>query len=69
MAADCTLGRMSPQPSGSLTIEPGGRFDLGTAYRMWATVLLHVAWRREQAEAPSYRQGSRAGSSARRSGS
>jgi hypothetical protein len=31
MAADCTLGRRSPQPSGSLTIEPRGPFDLGTA--------------------------------------
>ncbi len=26
-------------------------------YRMWATVLLHVAWRREQPNPPSYRQG------------
>ncbi|HEY0443090.1 MAG TPA: hypothetical protein VGC90_02605 [Candidatus Limnocylindrales bacterium] len=26
-------------------------------YRMWATVLLHMAWRREQASEPSYRQG------------
>ena len=26
-------------------------------YRMWATVLLHMAWRREQADAPGYRQG------------
>ena len=25
-------------------------------YRMWATVLLHMAWRREQARAPGYRQ-------------
>ncbi len=25
-------------------------------YRMWATVLLHMAWRREQAAPPSYRQ-------------
>ncbi len=25
-------------------------------YRMWATVLLHMAWRREQPAAPSYRQ-------------
>lgn len=29
-------------------------------YRMWATVLLHMAWRREQPETPSYRQGGRA---------
>jgi DNA-3-methyladenine glycosylase II len=27
-------------------------------YRMWATVLLHMAWRREQPTAPSYRRGS-----------
>jgi DNA-3-methyladenine glycosylase II len=26
-------------------------------YRMWATVLLHMAWRREQPATPSYRQG------------
>jgi DNA-3-methyladenine glycosylase II len=26
-------------------------------YRMWASVLLHMAWRREQPAAPSYRQG------------
>jgi DNA-3-methyladenine glycosylase II len=25
-------------------------------YRMWATVLLHMAWRRDQPAAPSYRQ-------------
>jgi len=25
-------------------------------YRMWATVLLHMAWRREQPASPSYRQ-------------
>jgi DNA-3-methyladenine glycosylase II len=25
-------------------------------YRMWATVLLHMAWRRDQAETPSYRR-------------
>jgi DNA-3-methyladenine glycosylase II len=25
-------------------------------YRMWASVLLHMGWRREQADAPSYRQ-------------
>lgn len=28
-------------------------------YRMWATVLLHMAWRREQSGTPSYRQGRR----------
>jgi DNA-3-methyladenine glycosylase II len=28
-------------------------------YRMWATVLLHMAWRRDQPAAPSYRQGRR----------
>jgi DNA-3-methyladenine glycosylase II len=26
-------------------------------YRMWATVLLHMAWRRDRPSAPSYRQG------------
>jgi DNA-3-methyladenine glycosylase II len=26
-------------------------------FRMWATVLLHMAWRREQPATPSYRQG------------
>jgi len=26
-------------------------------YRMWASVLLHMAWRREQPSRPSYRQG------------
>jgi DNA-3-methyladenine glycosylase II len=26
-------------------------------YRMWATVLLHMAWRRDQPGTPSYRQG------------
>jgi DNA-3-methyladenine glycosylase II len=26
-------------------------------YRMWASVLLHMAWRRDQPFAPSYRQG------------
>lgn len=26
-------------------------------YRMWATVLLHMAWRRDQPATPSYRQG------------
>lgn len=28
-------------------------------YRMWATVLLHMAWRREQVATPSYRQAQR----------
>jgi DNA-3-methyladenine glycosylase II len=28
-------------------------------FRMWATVLLHMAWRREQPETPSYRQSAR----------
>ena len=31
--------------------------DTWRPYRMWATVLLHMAWRREQPSAPSYRQG------------
>jgi DNA-3-methyladenine glycosylase II len=31
--------------------------DAWRPYRMWATVLLHMAWRREQASTPSYRQG------------
>ena len=31
--------------------------DAWRPYRMWATVLLHMAWRREQPTAPSYRQG------------
>jgi DNA-3-methyladenine glycosylase II len=31
--------------------------DAWRPYRMWATVLLHMAWRREQTSAPSYRQG------------
>ena len=31
--------------------------DAWRPYRMWATVLLHMAWRREQPSAPSYRQG------------
>jgi DNA-3-methyladenine glycosylase II len=31
--------------------------DAWRPYRMWATVLLHMAWRRAQASAPSYRQG------------
>jgi hypothetical protein len=28
-------------------------------YRMWATVLIHMAWRRSQPSAPSYRQASK----------
>ena len=31
--------------------------DAWRPYRMWATVLLHMAWRREQPSPPSYRQG------------
>ena len=30
--------------------------DAWRPYRMWATVLLHMAWRREQVSTPSYRQ-------------
>ena len=30
--------------------------DAWRPYRMWATVLLHVAWRREAPDPPSYRQ-------------
>jgi DNA-3-methyladenine glycosylase II len=30
--------------------------DVWRPYRMWATVLLHMAWRRQQPSAPSYRQ-------------
>jgi DNA-3-methyladenine glycosylase II len=30
--------------------------DAWRPYRMWATVLLHMAWRREQPGVPSYRQ-------------
>ncbi len=30
--------------------------DAWRPYRMWATVLLHMAWRREQPVTPSYRQ-------------
>lgn len=33
-------------------------------YRMWATVQLHMAWRREQPSAPSYRQTVRTGAKA-----
>ena len=33
--------------------------DAWRPYRMWATVLLHMAWRREQPAAPSYRQETR----------
>lgn len=31
--------------------------DAWRPYRMWATVLLHMAWRRDQVAVPSYRQG------------
>ena len=31
--------------------------DRWRPYRMWATVLLHMAWRRDQPATPSYRQG------------
>lgn len=31
--------------------------DAWRPYRMWATVLLHMAWRRERPSVPSYRQG------------
>ena len=31
--------------------------DAWRPYRMWATVLLHMAWRRDQPVIPSYRQG------------
>ena len=30
--------------------------DAWRPYRMWATVLLHMAWRRDQPDTPSYRQ-------------
>jgi DNA-3-methyladenine glycosylase II len=33
--------------------------DTWRPYRMWATVLLHMAWRRAQPSTPSYRQGPR----------
>jgi DNA-3-methyladenine glycosylase II len=33
--------------------------DAWRPYRMWATVLLHMAWRRAQPSTPSYRQGPR----------
>ena len=33
------------------------RAEAWRPYRMWATVLLHLAWRREGAGRPSYRQG------------
>ena len=33
--------------------------DAWRPYRMWATVLLHMAWRREQPATPSYRQEAR----------
>ncbi|HEV8401458.1 MAG TPA: hypothetical protein VGQ31_00345 [Candidatus Limnocylindrales bacterium] len=31
--------------------------DVWRPYRMWASVLLHMAWRRQQPGTPSYRQG------------
>jgi DNA-3-methyladenine glycosylase II len=33
--------------------------DAWRPYRMWASVLIHMAWRRSQASTPSYRQGSK----------
>ena len=33
--------------------------DQWRPFRMWATVLLHMGWRREQPETPSYRQAGR----------
>jgi DNA-3-methyladenine glycosylase II len=33
--------------------------DVWRPYRMWATVLIHMAWRRAQPSRPSYRQGAR----------
>jgi DNA-3-methyladenine glycosylase II len=33
--------------------------DRWRPYRMWATVLLHMAWRRQQPTTPSYRQANR----------
>jgi DNA-3-methyladenine glycosylase II len=43
-----------PDDAGWRSIADGWR-----PYRMWATVLLHMAWRREQPSTPSYRQGER----------
>jgi len=40
-----------PDDEAWLTIAEGWR-----PYRMWATVLLHMAWRRERPATPSYRQ-------------
>jgi DNA-3-methyladenine glycosylase II len=40
--------------------------DRWRPYRMWATVLLHMAWRRQQPRTPSYRQTVGTGSGARR---
>jgi DNA-3-methyladenine glycosylase II len=40
-----------PEDDAWLTIAEGWR-----PYRMWAAVLLHMAWRREQPATPSYRQ-------------
>jgi DNA-3-methyladenine glycosylase II len=31
--------------------------EIWRPYRMWASVLIHMAWRRSQASTPSYRQG------------
>ncbi len=43
---------------GPLTDEEWQRVsDEWRPYRMWATVLLHMAWRREQPGTPSYRRG------------
>ncbi len=42
----------TPDDAAWLTIAEAWR-----PYRMWATVLLHMAWRREQPSTPSYRQG------------
>jgi len=39
--------------------------DRWRPYRMWATVLLHMAWRRQQPGTPSYRQANRSGASGR----
>jgi DNA-3-methyladenine glycosylase II len=40
--------------------------DRWRPYRMWATVLLHMAWRRQQASTPSYRQAGGSGKRRRR---
>ena len=41
----------------SLDHDGGGWAAAWRPYRMWATVLLHMAWRRERPATPSYRQG------------